>query len=54
MAMTIAQAVRALMIKEPFYGLFLMGLNKYFDDTIETACVRRSGINVEIAINKQY
>jgi hypothetical protein len=54
MTMTIAQAVKRLLRKEPFYGLFLLGLNKYFDDTIPTACVRRKGINVELAINQSY
>lgn len=54
MALTIAQAVRKLLIREPFYGLFLMGLNKYFDNSIPTACVRRKGINIELVINKEY
>ena len=54
MALTIAQAVRSILVKEPFYGLFLLGLNKYFDNTIPTACVRRRGINVELAINENY
>jgi len=54
MALTIAQAVRKILVKEPFYGLFLMGLNKYFDNKVPTACVKRNGINIEIAINKDY
>ena len=54
MALTIAQAVRKLLIREPFYGLFLMGLNKYFDNSVPTACIRRKGINTELAINKEY
>lgn len=54
MALTIPQAVRKLLIKEPFYGLFLMSLNKYFDNNIETACVRKKGINVELAINQKF
>lgn len=54
MSLTIAQAVKKLLVIEPFYGLFLMGLNKYFDDSIPTACVRKNGINIEIAINKDY
>lgn len=52
MALTIAQAVRKIIIREPFYGLFLLGLNKYFDDSIPTACVRKRGIYIELAINK--
>lgn len=54
MALTIPQAVRKLLIREPFYGLFLLSLNKYFDDKIPTACVRRNGINVELAINPDF
>ena len=52
--MTIAQAVKKILRKEPFYGLFLLGLNKYFDKTVSTACVRKNGINVELAINEDY
>lgn len=54
MALTIPKAVRKLLIREPFYGLFLLSLNKYFDDSIPTACVRRKGINIELAINEQF
>ena len=54
MALTIPKAIRKLLIKEPFYGLFLLSLNKYFDDTIKTACVKRNGINVELAINEKF
>ena len=54
MALTIAQAVKKILIREPFYGLFLMGLNKYFDSKAKTACVRRNGLSIEIAINKEY
>ena len=54
MALTIPKAVRKLLIKEPFYGLFLLSLNKYFDSSVPTACVRRNGINVELAINEAF
>lgn len=54
MALTIPQAVRKLLIREPFYGLFLLSLDKYFDDKIPTACVRRKGINTELAINYEF
>ena len=54
MALTIPKAIRKLLIKEPFYGLFLLSLNKYFDDKIPTACVKRNGINVELAINEKF
>ena len=54
MAITIAQAIKKILIREPFYGLFLIGLNKYFDNSIPTACVRKNGINVDLVINKEY
>ena len=54
MAMTIAKAVKGLLIKEPFYGLFLLGLNKQFDNSIPTACVHLKGINLEILVNEEY
>ena len=54
MALTIPQAVKKLLIREPFYGLFLLSIDKYFDDSIETACVRRKGINTELAINYEF
>ena len=54
MALTIPQAIKKLLIREPFYGLFLLSLNKYFDDKVETACVRRNGINTELAINYEF
>lgn len=54
MALTIAQAVVKILRREPFYGLFLLGLNKYFDNSVPTACVRKRGINLELAINKEY
>ena len=54
MSLTIAQAVKKLLVKEPFYGLFLLSLNKFFDNSIPTACVCRNGINVELMINEKF
>lgn len=55
MGLTIAQAVKKLLQKEPFYGLFLISLDKGFDDSkTETACVFRDGINTRICINQVY
>lgn len=54
MALTIPQAVRKLLIREPFYGLFLLSLDKKFDDSIDTACVKRKGINTELLINYDF
>lgn len=52
--MTLEQCCKKLLIKEPFYGLFLLGLNKYYGDKCQTACVCRKGINVELCINKEF
>ena len=50
----IAQVIKEILRKEPFYGLFLLGLNKRFDNCVETAAVVRSGINVELVINEEF
>jgi predicted metal-dependent peptidase len=42
------------MLKEPFYGLFLIGLNKKWTDRIPTAGVGLNKINVELHINSEW
>ncbi len=54
MSLTIAQAIKKLLIQEPFYGLFILSLNKSFDNSIGTACVCRNGINTELLINQEF
>lgn len=51
---SIAKICKQLLITEPFYGYFLCGLNKIFDNSIETACVGVEGINTCLRINKDY
>ena len=48
MSLTIEQAIKKLLIRDPFYGLFLLGIDKRFDNSIPTACVCRDGINVKL------
>ena len=36
---------KKLIINEPFYGLFLLNLNKRFDKNVKTAGVTIEGIN---------
>lgn len=43
-----------MLIENPFYGLFLLGLSKIVDTSVETACVRKKGINCELVINPDY
>jgi predicted metal-dependent peptidase len=51
---SLAKASKTLMIKEPFYGLLLMSLNKVWSDKLPTAGVRIKGINYELAINPEF
>ena len=50
----IAKHSKTLMFKEPFYGLFLIGLNKELNSTIKTACVAKDGINTKLTINPTF
>ena len=52
--MKIERAYKKLLIENPFYGLFLLGLSKVVDKSVETACVRKRGINCELVINPDY
>ena len=52
--MKIERAYKKLLIENPFYGLFLLGLSKVIDKSVETACVRKRGINCELVINPEY
>ena len=52
--MDLDRAVKTLLIREPFYGLFLLNLNRYYGDKCDTACVCRNGINTELCINKKF
>jgi predicted metal-dependent peptidase len=45
---------KTLMFKEPFYGLFLISLNKELNKHIPTACVTPDNINVKLVVNPEY
>ena len=45
---------KKLIIKESFYGLFLLNLNKKFDKKIKTAAVGVEGINPVLLINPDF
>jgi len=51
---SLAKACKDLMLKEPFYGLFLIALNKKWDENIPTAGVGLRRINVELLINSTF
>jgi hypothetical protein len=50
----IAKCAKTLMFKEPFYGLFLIGLNKKLNSSIQTACVCKENINMSLMINPNF
>ena len=50
----IAKHSKTLMFKEPFYGLFLISLNKEINDAVSTACVAKDGINTKLVISPKF
>lgn len=50
----IAKQSKLLMLKEPFYGLFLIGLNKEIRSDIPTACVTPDKINIKLCVNPEF
>lgn len=50
----IAKHSKTLMFKEPFYGLFLISLNKEISNAVQTACVARDGINTKLIISPDF
>ena len=52
--MELAKACKQLIVKDPFYGLFLLSLNKFYSDKIDTLGVQLNGINYELVINPIY
>ena len=52
--MDLLKACKQLLIKRPFYGIFLLSLNKYYGNRCDTACVCRNGINTELCVNKEF
>jgi len=51
---SLAKASKELMLKEPFYGLFLIALNKVWEKKIPTAGVCKRDINYQLAINEEF
>lgn len=46
--------LKRLLLKEPFYGFFMMMLNKRIDNSIQTLTVRKLGINYELLVNEEF
>ena len=50
----VAKTTKELILDEPFYGLFLIGINKQFSDKIPTAGVSKHGIGMQLTINPEF
>lgn len=50
----LARASKELMLTEPFYGYFLMSLNKLWDNKIPTAAVSKKDISCQLLINEEF
>ena len=51
---SLARATKTLMLTEPFYGYFLMTLNKVWDDKVGTAGVSKHNIGFKLAISPEF
>ena len=50
----LAKTTKNIMLSEPFYGYFLIGLNKKFISSLPTAGVSKHGIGMQLAINPDF
>ena len=50
----IAKHSKTLILKEAFYGLFLLSISKELTTSIETACVAKENINSKLCINPEF
>jgi len=50
----VARTTKSLIFTEPFYGLFLIGINKQYTDTVPTAGVSKHGIGIQLSINPDF
>ena len=50
----ISDVIKKLMMKCPYYGLFLSGLKKEYTDAIETAGVCQDGIDYKLLVNRKF
>jgi predicted metal-dependent peptidase len=50
----VAKTTKNLILTEPFYGLFLIGINKQFSDKIPTAGVSKHGVGMQLTVNPEF
>lgn len=51
---SLSKISKDLMLKEPYYGFFLIMLNKLWSNRLPTAGVSKNGINYQLAINPEF
>lgn len=51
---SLAKTCKDLMLKNPFYGIYLLMLDKGWSNRIPTACVSQKGINYQLTINESF
>jgi hypothetical protein len=52
---SLSKTGKNLMLSEPYYGFFLIMLNKLWDDRrVPTAGVSKNGINYQLCINETF
>lgn len=51
---SLSKTSKELMLKEPYYGYFLIMLNKMWRKDLPTAGVSKNGINYQLAINEEF
>jgi hypothetical protein len=53
-AQSLSKTAKDLMLKEPYYGFFLIMLNKLWSKRIPTAGVSKNGINYQLVVNDEF
>lgn len=53
-ALSLSKIAKELMLIEPYYGFFLIMLNKTWRKDVPTAGVSKNGINYQLAINEEF
>jgi len=50
----VARTTKSLIFAEPFYGLFLIGINKKYSMGLPTAGVSKNNIGIQLSINPEF
>ena len=51
---SLSKSVKDMMLEEPFYGLFLIGIHREWNNNIPTAGVSKNKIGVKLSINEDF